>query len=81
MLWYTPEGGPTTSTAYAGGQIPFAHKFAQIYPKPAELTGEWKKLLPDDAYQNEDDGVGEHPPEGWTSTFPHPLTQPAPTAG
>ena len=75
VLWYTPEGGPTTSTAYAGAQIPFAHKFAQINPKPAELTGEWKKLLPDDAYQNEDDGFGEHPPEGWTNTFPHPLTQ------
>ena len=22
VLWYTPEGGPTTSTAYAGSQIP-----------------------------------------------------------
>ena len=75
VLWYTPEGGPTTSTAYAGSAIPFAKKFAQNNPTPAELTGEWKKLLPDDAYQNEDDGPGEHPPEGWTSTFPHPLTQ------
>ena len=75
VLWYTPEGGPTTSTAYTGSPIPFAKKFAQNNPTPAELTGEWKKLLPDDAYQNEDDGPGEHPPEGWTSTFPHPLTQ------
>ncbi len=75
VLWYTPEGGPTTSTAYAGSPIPFASKFAQNNPTPAELTGEWKKLLPDDAYQNEDDGLGEHPPDGWTSTFPHPLTQ------
>jgi predicted AlkP superfamily pyrophosphatase or phosphodiesterase len=75
VLWYTPEGGPTTSTAYAGSAIAFVKKFAQNNPTAAELTGEWKKLLPDDAYQNEDDGPGEHPPDGWTSTFPHPLTK------
>jgi hypothetical protein len=74
VLWYTPEGGPTTSPAYTGSAIPFAKKFAQNNPTPGELTGEWKKLLPDDAYQNEDDGPGEHPPDGWTATFPHPLT-------
>ena len=44
-------------------------------PSPSELTGEWKRLLPESAYQHEDDGVGEHPPDGWTNTFPHPLTQ------
>lgn len=71
----SPEGGPTTSTAYTASQIPFANKFARNNPSAAELTGEWKRLLPDDAYQNEDDGVGENPPDGWTSTFPHPLTQ------
>ena len=75
VLWYTPEGGPTTSTAYSAAPIPFASKFGQRNPTPAELTGEWKRLLPADAYQNEDDGAGEHPPEGWTNTFPHPLTQ------
>jgi predicted AlkP superfamily pyrophosphatase or phosphodiesterase len=75
VLWYSPEGGATTSTAYTGSPIPFASKFARDNPKPAELTGEWKKLLPDDAYQNDDDGPGEHPPDGWTSTFPHPLTR------
>ena len=75
VLWYSPEAGPTTSSAYTGSPVPFASKFAQGNPKPSELTGEWKKLLPDDAYQNEDNGPGEHPPEGWTSTFPHPLTQ------
>ncbi len=55
--------------------IPFVQKFARDNPAPRELTGEWKRLLPDSAYQNEDDGVGEHPPDGWTNTFPHPLTQ------
>lgn len=75
VLWYTPEGGPTTSTAYTAKPIPFASTFAQNNPTTAELTGEWKRLLPDAAYQNEDDGVGENPPDGWTSTFPHPLTQ------
>jgi hypothetical protein len=53
VLWYTPEGGPTTSTAFSGSAIPFVKKFAQNNPTAAELSGEWKKLLPDDAYQNE----------------------------
>jgi hypothetical protein len=75
VLWYTPEGGPTTSTAYTGSAIPFVNKFARENPPPSELTGEWKRLLPASAYQHEDDGVGEHPPDGWTNTFPHPLTQ------
>ncbi|MEO5820626.1 MAG: alkaline phosphatase family protein [Vicinamibacteraceae bacterium] len=75
VLWYSAEGGPTTSTAYTSKAIPFASKFASKNPTPAELSGEWTRLLPVDAYQNEDDGVGEHPPDGWTNTFPHPLTQ------
>jgi predicted AlkP superfamily pyrophosphatase or phosphodiesterase len=75
VVWYTPDGGPTTSTAYAASPIPFVSKFAQRNPTPRELTGEWQRLLPEDAYQHEDDGVGEHPPDGWTNTFPHPLTQ------
>jgi len=75
VLWYTPEGGPTTSTAFSGSAIPFVKKFAQNNPTAAELSGEWKKLLPDDAYQNEDDGPGEHPPEGWNTTFPHQFTR------
>jgi predicted AlkP superfamily pyrophosphatase or phosphodiesterase len=75
VLWYSADGGPTTSTAYTSSAIAFASKFAQKNPSPGELTGEWKRLLPDADYQNEDDGVGENPPDGWTSTFPHPLTQ------
>jgi hypothetical protein len=75
VLWYTPEGGPTTSTAYSGSAIAFASKFARDNPAPRELTGEWTRLLPESAYQNEDDGIGEHPPGDWTRTFPHPLTQ------
>jgi hypothetical protein len=75
VLWYTPEGGPTTSTAYASEPVKFASKFARNNPTSAELTGEWKRFLPESAYQNEDDGVGEHPPDGWTRTFPHALTQ------
>ena len=32
VLWYTADGGPTTSTAYAAGPMPFATKFAQGQP-------------------------------------------------
>jgi predicted AlkP superfamily pyrophosphatase or phosphodiesterase len=75
VIWYTPEGGPTTSTAYTSKPIPFVSEFAKSNPKPSELTGQWTRLLPDADYQNEDDGPGENPPTGWTPQFPHPLTQ------
>jgi hypothetical protein len=75
VLWYSPEGGPTTSTAYASAPIGWVTEFARSNPTPNELTGQWTRLLPPRDYQNEDAGPGEHPPEGWTSEFPHPLTQ------
>jgi hypothetical protein len=75
VVWYSPEGGPTTSAAYAARPIDFVSKFARHNPTPRELTGEWRRLLPDDAYVHEDDGPGEDPPGQWATTFPHPLTQ------
>ena len=33
VLWYTPEGGPTTSTAYAGSPIPFAQQVRAAEPE------------------------------------------------
>jgi predicted AlkP superfamily pyrophosphatase or phosphodiesterase len=75
VIWYSPEGGPTTSAAYTAKPIEFVSRFAQRNPTPRELTGEWRRMLPDDAYAHEDDGPGEHPPGQWATTFPHPLTQ------
>jgi len=78
VLWYTPEGGATTSMAFAKGPIPFVSKFALMNPTREELTGEWTRMLPASAYLQEDDGPGEHPPDGWTTQFPHPLSQGGP---
>jgi predicted AlkP superfamily pyrophosphatase or phosphodiesterase len=73
VIWYTADGGPTTSTAYASKPIPFVGRFALMNPTPQELTGEWTRLLPASSYDHEDAGPGEHPPDGWTSEFPHAL--------
>ena len=43
-----------------------------------ELANTWTRLLPDADYLYADDGEGEHPPAGWTTTFPHPVTTPLP---
>ena len=75
VIWYSTEGGPTTSTAYTSKPIPFVTEFARNNPTPAELTGAWTLMLPREQYQHEDDGPGEDPPDGWTTEFPHPLTQ------
>jgi predicted AlkP superfamily pyrophosphatase or phosphodiesterase len=73
VLWYSPEGGPTTSTAFASKPIPFAAKFAVLNPTREELTGQWTRMLSGSRYEHEDDGPGEHPPDGWKTTFPHAL--------
>ena len=73
VIWYTPDGGPTTSTAYTSRPIPFVGRFAQLNPTREELSGDWTRLLPAESYDNEDAGPGEHPPDGWTTEFPHAL--------
>jgi predicted AlkP superfamily pyrophosphatase or phosphodiesterase len=73
VIWYTPEGGATTSTFYASKPIPFIAKFSQMNPTKEELSGEWTRMLPASSYEHEDDGPGEHPPDGWTTQFPHAL--------
>jgi predicted AlkP superfamily pyrophosphatase or phosphodiesterase len=75
VLWYSADGGPTTSTAYASKPIDFVADFARKNPTPGELSGDWTRMLPVKDYQHEDAGPGEDAPDGWTTEFPHPLTQ------
>jgi hypothetical protein len=74
VMWFEGGTGFTTSTAFTPAPVPFIQKFIADEPMAKELSGEWTRLLPPDAYLFEDEGEGEQPPNGWTKSFPHPLT-------
>ena len=44
--------------------------FVDANPTSADYGKTWDRLLPATAYPDPDDGVGEAPPQGWTSTLP-----------
>ncbi len=77
VLWYDTGKGWATSTAFAKDKNPIVEKFLAANPIEKELSTPWTKLLPEQAYFFEDDGLGEGPERGWTKTFPHAfLSQP-----
>lgn len=62
-----------TSTAFASAPVPFVTRFIASHPMESAFGTTWTKMLPDEAYLYADAGLGERPPAGWTSTFPHVL--------
>jgi predicted AlkP superfamily pyrophosphatase or phosphodiesterase len=62
-----------TSTAYAAAPVPQVQAFLAANPIQADFGKSWTKLLPASHYHDPDDGVGEAPIQGWTTTFPHVL--------
>jgi predicted AlkP superfamily pyrophosphatase or phosphodiesterase len=62
-----------TSTAFARAPVPEVAAFIRANPIEADYGKTWTRLLPAPAYPDADNGEGENPPKGWTSTFPHVL--------
>ena len=80
--WFDDEGVWGTSAAFAKAPVPVVQRVLAAHPMERELDAVWTRTLPPEAYLFEDAGVGERPPPGWTSTFPHPLNFPeAPATG
>jgi arylsulfatase A-like enzyme len=76
-IWFGGQGTFVTSTAFAKELPAFAREVLASTPVSAGRTSPpWTKLLPSDSYAGEDDGIGEKPPAGWTSVFPHPFDLP-----
>jgi predicted AlkP superfamily pyrophosphatase or phosphodiesterase len=65
--------GWVTSSVYAQGPVPAVKAFVDANPTTADYGKTWDRLLPATAYPDPDAGVGEAPPQGWTSSFPHVL--------
>lgn len=72
--WYDAGAGAwATTSAFAKAPVPFMENFIKTHPVERDFGKEWTRALPESAYLNEDAGIGEKPPAGWTATFPHSL--------
>ncbi len=76
-VWFGGGGTFVTSTAFSQELPQFVRDTLAAFPIAGERTaGPWTKLLPEEAYSGDDEGVGEKPPAGWTASFPHPIDIP-----
>jgi predicted AlkP superfamily pyrophosphatase or phosphodiesterase len=62
-----------TSSAYSKEPVPAVKSFLDANRISADFGKVWDRLLPASRYPTVDDGTGEAPPAGWTTTFPHAL--------
>ena len=62
-----------TSPAYSTEPVPAVKSFLDANRISADFGKVWDRLLPPSLYPTVDDGTGEAPPAGWTTTFPHAL--------
>lgn len=72
-IWFGGTGTFVTSTAYGDRLPPFVAETLERNPIAGARTAPWVKLLAPDRYSGTDDGLGERPPLGWSTVFPHPL--------
>jgi len=74
VTWMDGRGNWVTSTAFAQAPLPWLDTFIKAHPVDADFGKAWTKLLPESAYQFEDDAVGERPVSGTRPVFPILLT-------
>ncbi len=75
VAWFSSSAhGFVTSAAFT--RPPFIQQFFTAHPIEADLSKTWTKTLPASSYLYDDAAPGERPPVFWTSSFPHPLSQP-----
>lgn len=72
VTWLGGNGWQTSSAF--GRPRPEVARFLAAQPYTNDRDAVWERLHPVQAYTGADDGVGERPATGWTSTFPHPLS-------
>jgi len=75
VVWLTNAlDGWETSKVFGDEPQPAVKAFVEANPIAADFGKTWERMLPAASYTGPDDGVGEAPPQGWTRSFPHPLT-------
>jgi predicted AlkP superfamily pyrophosphatase or phosphodiesterase len=72
VAWLTDAlDGWETSKVYSETPVPEVKAFIDANPITADLGKTWERARPASSYTGPDDGVGEAPPAGWTTEFPH----------
>lgn len=73
VTWLDDSNVWATSTAFATAPDPDVQAFVSAHPRASMRRAVWTPVVGSGPYDGPDDGVGEAPPRGWTTTFPHPL--------
>ena len=63
-----------TSSAYGAEIPPFASRFVSANPPAADFSKVWDLAAPPAGYRGGRSVLGEAPPPGWTTAFPHPFS-------
>jgi predicted AlkP superfamily pyrophosphatase or phosphodiesterase len=86
VAWHDARTGAwATSSFYGATSSDFLTQYVMAHPVSADYGKTWALLLPESAYLYNDPADGRRAPNGWTTSFPHPLrglptdTAPSPT--
>jgi hypothetical protein len=75
VTWFDQGAGSfVTSRAYGTRMFQPLRRFLRRFPYERDRTKVWSLQDPDESYAFVDDGAIEQASAGWTSTFPHPLS-------
>jgi predicted AlkP superfamily pyrophosphatase or phosphodiesterase len=74
VAWHDPRTGAwATSSFYGATASDFLTQYVTAHPVSADYGKTWALALPESAYLYDDPADGRHTPNGWTTSFPHPL--------
>jgi predicted AlkP superfamily pyrophosphatase or phosphodiesterase len=81
IVWFDDAAATfTTSRAYSEAPVPEVKRFIDANPVEKQFGQSWTLLAAPATYLRRDSGIGERPPGGWTSLFPHVISVPTPPA-
>jgi predicted AlkP superfamily pyrophosphatase or phosphodiesterase len=78
VAWHDARTGAWATSSFYGASAPeFLTQYVTAHPVSADYGKTWTALLPDSAYLYNDPNIdpldGRRAPNGWTTSFPHPL--------
>ena len=74
VAWHDARTGAWATSSFYGASAPeFLSQYVTAHPVSADYGKTWTLLLPESAYLYNDPVDGRHAPNGWTTSFPHPL--------
>jgi hypothetical protein len=72
VAWHDARTGAWATSSFYGASE-FLTQYVTAHPVSADFGKTWALLLPESAYLYNDPLDGRRAPNGWTTSFPHPL--------